>query len=92
MPRELRALAERFGGETGDETDKLAGCAWHAGPGGAPILEACPSWLAGRILDRIALGDHTGFLLEPLQAHDAGGAFTPLRVRDAADIEPGHEA
>ena len=62
------ALAELFGGRTGDEIDKFAHCRWSEGPEGLPILEACRSWFAGMIRDRMRLGDHVGFLLEPIAA------------------------
>ena len=65
------ALAELFGGRTGDEIDKFAHCRWSEGPEGLPILEACRSWYAGMIRDRMRLGDHVGFLLEPIAAGHA---------------------
>ena len=59
-------LARLFGEETGDEIDKFARCEWHEGPEGQPVLDACPAWFVGRVLDRIDLGDHVGLLLEPV--------------------------
>src|SRR4051794_1697995 len=38
---EQKALAEHFGGETGDEVDKFASVAWHEGPGGIPVVAGC---------------------------------------------------
>jgi flavin reductase (DIM6/NTAB) family NADH-FMN oxidoreductase RutF len=71
--------------------DKFARCAWESGPSGLPILQECPSWFVGRVLDRLDLGDHVGFLLEPVAAHRAGGA--PYYTFDQAKrIEPGHPA
>src|SRR5438309_2099646 len=32
-------LAELFGAQTGDDTDKLAQCEWHTGPEDAAILD-----------------------------------------------------
>jgi flavin reductase (DIM6/NTAB) family NADH-FMN oxidoreductase RutF len=90
VPRERRDLVELFGGETGDEVDKLARCAWSAGPADLPILDGCPSWLAGRILSRHDLGDHEGCLLEPIAAHHEPGEL--LYFQDVKDIEPGHSA
>lgn len=83
------ALARLFGGETGDDVDKFARCAWHEGPHGLPILDACENWFVGRVLARHALGDHTGFLLEPEVAHHGsrGRQFTFHRARR---IEAGH--
>jgi len=82
-------LAELFGGETGDEVDKLARVAWHAGPGGAPMLDACENRFAGRVLERIVLGDHTGFLLEPVAA-EHGAKDRQFTFHRARRIDPGH--
>ena len=90
VPRERRDLVELFGGETGDEVDKLARCEWTAGPRGLPILAGCPSWFAGAILSRHDLGDHEGYLLEPIEARYEPGEL--LYFQDVKDIEPGHPA
>jgi flavin reductase (DIM6/NTAB) family NADH-FMN oxidoreductase RutF len=91
VPREAAWLAELFGGSTGDDVDKFAHCAWHPGPGGVPVVEACDNWFAGRVLDRLDLGDHVGFLLEPVEAHreHRGPQFEFHRAKR---IEPGHPA
>jgi flavin reductase (DIM6/NTAB) family NADH-FMN oxidoreductase RutF len=91
VPRDAEGLAELFGGETGDEVDKFARVAWRPGPGGAPVLEDCANWFAGRVLERTRFGDHVGFLLEPVHVETAGDQeeFTFHRARR---IEPGHEA
>jgi flavin reductase (DIM6/NTAB) family NADH-FMN oxidoreductase RutF len=90
VPEDARELAELFGGETGDEVDKLAKVEWSPGPGGAPVLADCPNWFAGRILERLDLGDHRGYLLEPVEA-EAERDQTELGFQEARDIEPGHE-
>jgi flavin reductase (DIM6/NTAB) family NADH-FMN oxidoreductase RutF len=91
VPAGAGELAELFGGETGDETDKFARAAWHDGPEGLPILDDCENWFAGHVIDRFTLGDHVGFLLEPVAVHhgSAGQVFTFHRAKR---IEPGHEA
>jgi len=91
VPAQAVALAELFGGETGDDVDKFARAPWRDGPEGVPILADCPSWFVGRVLDRVDAGDHVAFLLEPVAAQRgaAGGALTFQRVRHLA---PGHEA
>jgi flavin reductase (DIM6/NTAB) family NADH-FMN oxidoreductase RutF len=55
------------------------------------VLDDCANWFAGRILDRIDVGDHWAFLLEPLAGSDDAdeGAFS---FQEARWIEPGHEA
>jgi flavin reductase (DIM6/NTAB) family NADH-FMN oxidoreductase RutF len=91
LAEEQRDLAELFGEETGDEVDKFTRCAWHPGPGGVPVLDDCPSYVVGRILDHWPLGDHEGFLLEPIdtgpEAHTR-----PITLGDVDDLEPGHSA
>jgi flavin reductase (DIM6/NTAB) family NADH-FMN oxidoreductase RutF len=84
-----KAIAELFGGETGDQVDKFARVSWHA-VDGVPILDACQRWFVGSILQTFDLGDHVGFLLEPIETeqHDSAEQLTFQRARD---IEPGHK-
>jgi flavin reductase (DIM6/NTAB) family NADH-FMN oxidoreductase RutF len=84
-------LVELFGSETGDEVDKFARCRWHPGPRGLPVLDDCPRWVAGEILERLALGDHRGFVLKPFAAERRGGA-EPFFFHRAKRLEPGHPA
>jgi len=85
-------LAAHFGGLTGDEVDKFATVGWTPGPGGVPMLDDCPRRL---VLRRVALldsgGDHTCVVGEPVSV-EGNGDFTPLRLPDVVDLEPGHEA
>ena len=89
VPAEATALAELFGGETGDETDKFERCGWEPGPGGAPILADLPDWFAGDVLQRLDLGDHVGYLLAPIDG-EAGRGARPLTFHRARRIDPGH--
>ncbi|MFL5782036.1 MAG: flavin reductase family protein [Thermoleophilaceae bacterium] len=91
VPRGADQLVELFGGETGDEADKFDRCRWSAGPQGIPVLDECRSWFAGRIADRVRLGDHVGFVLDPFDgaAGYDGPAFPFSRAKR---VEPGHEA
>jgi riboflavin-specific deaminase-like protein len=84
-------VAELFGGETGDEVDKFAECAWHEGPAGAPIVESITRWFVGRITQTMDTGDHVGFLLAPL-AGEAGEWPGQLGFQEVRDIQPGHGA
>ena len=92
---EQRDLAELFGGETGDEVDKFAAVDWRPGPGGAPVVTQCPRWFAGRIRERIPLGDHVGYVLDVLEVGLPDGArpedLDELTFQEARNIEPGHE-
>jgi flavin reductase (DIM6/NTAB) family NADH-FMN oxidoreductase RutF len=90
VPGEARQLAVLFGGETGDETDKFARCAWHEGPHGLPLLDECPDRFVGRVLERQVLGDHVGFLLEPVAAEFTAAGW--LRRSAVESIEAGHDA
>jgi flavin reductase (DIM6/NTAB) family NADH-FMN oxidoreductase RutF len=90
VPDERFDLAELFGGVTEDEADKFSAVDWHEGPEGLPLLDGCPTWFAGRVLERVRLGDHVGHLLEPFAGEDAGDGW--LGFQRAKRIEPGHEA
>jgi flavin reductase (DIM6/NTAB) family NADH-FMN oxidoreductase RutF len=91
VPEDGDRIVELFGGETGDEADKFDHCEWSRGPEGLPLLADCPSWFAGRILERRPLGDHVGHVLEPFAGEDPGErGFYPFSL--AKRIEPGHEA
>ena len=91
VPDGASELADLFGGETGDDLDKFDRCAWRHGPGGAPVLEECRNWFAGRIVNRVPTGDHCAMLLEPFQAASDEGE-QPFTFHRARRIDPGHEA
>jgi flavin reductase (DIM6/NTAB) family NADH-FMN oxidoreductase RutF len=92
LERQHGELARLFGGETGDRTDKFARCAWHCGPHDLPILDDAAGWFAGEVRNRYDLGDHVGFLLEPV-AGDAPEGFEQLvTFSDVRDLDPGHDA
>lgn len=85
------ALAELFGGETGDEVDKFARCRWREGPGGVPVLEDCENWFVGQVVQRVDAGDHDAFLLQPVLAH-SGAEQREFTFHRARRIDPGHDA
>jgi flavin reductase (DIM6/NTAB) family NADH-FMN oxidoreductase RutF len=94
LTREQRGLAELFGGETGDHTDKLARVRWREETGGAVVLDEAAAWFVGRVVQRVEGGDHVGFVLEPETwggREDTEGAKL-LRLSDATSISPGHPA
>lgn len=83
-------LAERFGTLTGDRTDKFAGLRTAAGPGDVPLLADCPHRLVARRTTLVDEGgDHVCVMTEPLTVH-TGAGFRPLRLSQAAHLEPGH--
>ncbi|MCS0602624.1 flavin reductase family protein [Streptomyces sp. LP11] len=85
-----RGLAELFGGESGDDTDKFARVPWHEGPGGTAVLTDAAAWFAGTVLHRTDGGDHVGFLLDPLHAEATDRDGPLLRLSDTHGIEAGH--
>lgn len=86
------AMARLFGEETGDEVDKFAGVAWTPGPGGAPVLQGCRGWVAGRVLQRVDAGDHVGHLLDLVDAAVVEPPGPQLSFRDVQHLHPGHPA
>jgi flavin reductase (DIM6/NTAB) family NADH-FMN oxidoreductase RutF len=92
VPEDAEQIVRLFGGETADATDKFERCAWHPGPHGLPLLDECPNWFAGRILDRVRLGDHVGHVLEPFAGRDPASDRGWYPFSRAKEIEPGHEA
>lgn len=85
-------LARLFGEQTGDEHDKFAQCGYHDGPHGLPILDDAAAWFGGAILQRLPLGDHVAFLLEPEVGHAPEQLRTVVSFGDVRDLEPGHPA
>ena len=83
-------MAERFGTQTGDETDKFAGLDVEIDAHGVPLITALPNRI---LLDRLATlddgGDHVCVSCRVRDAQTAG-RFTPLRVSDAQHLDPGH--
>ena len=85
-------IAERFGTLTGEDTDKFDGLEVEPDEHGVPLLKACPNLLS---LERLALlddgSDHVCLTTTVSSSH-ASGDFMPLRVSDAAHLDPGHES
>jgi flavin reductase (DIM6/NTAB) family NADH-FMN oxidoreductase RutF len=86
---EQLGLARLFGSETTDEIDTFSRCRWHPDRSGTPILDDCSRWFVGQILWRRKLGDHIGFLLEPIAAH-AEGSARALLFSHVSRLGPGH--
>lgn len=90
VPEDADELAQLFGGETGDDTDKFARCEWAPGPDGTPVVTGLRNWFAGRVIERIDFGDHVGFLLEPVKVNQEEKQ-EPFTFRRGRWIDPGHE-
>jgi flavin reductase (DIM6/NTAB) family NADH-FMN oxidoreductase RutF len=92
LSRRHIGLAYLFGGQTGDRINKFDHCSWHNGPEGMPILDDAVAWFVGKTLSRIDLGDHVGYLLEPVAGSASECTEELISFSDVADLEPGHEA
>ncbi len=92
LPRERADVARLFGSETGDRVNKFDRCAWHPGPAELPILSDAVGWFAGSILNRFDVGDHVGFLLEPIAGHSPEQLGELVSLADVRDVDPGHDA
>jgi flavin reductase (DIM6/NTAB) family NADH-FMN oxidoreductase RutF len=57
-----------------------------------PILDDAAAWFVGKTLQRIDLGDHIGYLLEPVTGAVVEHSADLVRITDVADLEPGHRA
>jgi flavin reductase (DIM6/NTAB) family NADH-FMN oxidoreductase RutF len=82
------AIAELFGGETGDQVDKFTRVKWHYEEG-VPILDDCERWFIGTVLDHIDFGDHVGHVLLPTCVGVAG-ICEQMTYQQARYIDPGH--
>jgi flavin reductase (DIM6/NTAB) family NADH-FMN oxidoreductase RutF len=85
-------LAHLFGEETGDEVDKFARCQWSAGPLNMPVLDGAAAVFVGRILQRHDLGDHRGYLLEPVHVDSRRQIADMITYAEVRDFDPGHDA
>ena len=83
-------LAELFGVQTGDDVDKLAGCALDGDD--PPLLTRCPNRFVLRVRSISDDGsDHVAFVGEVVNAR-ARSAFVPLRLSAVGQLDAGHEA
>jgi flavin reductase (DIM6/NTAB) family NADH-FMN oxidoreductase RutF len=57
-----------------------------------PILDDAVAWFVGKTLERLDLGDHIGYLLEPVTGEAAESSGDLVSFPDVADLKPGHEA
>jgi len=62
----------RFGLQSGRDTNKLEGLAWHEGASGSPLLDDALGWLDCRVESRMDTGDRTIYLAEVLAARAKG--------------------
>jgi flavin reductase (DIM6/NTAB) family NADH-FMN oxidoreductase RutF len=83
-------VAEHFGTQSGDDTDKFADIEWDAGPDGVPLLRRLPHRLVLRRHTLLDDGsDHVCLVGVPVAVHGAE-PFTPLRLSDVSHLDAGH--
>jgi flavin reductase (DIM6/NTAB) family NADH-FMN oxidoreductase RutF len=85
-------LARLFGGQTGDRVNKFDRCYWHSGPQGMPILDDAAAWFVGKTLNRLDVGDHVGYLLDPVAGYVPDRVDDLVSFSDVTGLQPGHEA
>ncbi len=78
-----------FGELTGDAIDKMALVTWRAGTTGAPVLAECAAWFEADVLDRVPMGDHTGYVVAPV-AGDGGTHPGRLMYSAVRHLHAGH--
>ncbi|MCJ0905891.1 flavin reductase family protein [Rhodococcus sp. ARC_M6] len=91
LPSRRGDIAKLFGESTGDDIDKFAHCTWHRGPHELPILEDAAAWFVGRIIERIDMGDHVAFLLDPETGFAPEELDDAITYSDVRGLEPGHQ-
>ncbi|HEX4392573.1 MAG TPA: flavin reductase family protein [Mycobacterium sp.] len=84
-------LAQLFGEETGDRTDKFTRCRWSVGPHDVPVLGDAAAWFVGRIEARLEFGDHVGHLLAPEEVELRRPLDSLLSFADVREFDPGHD-
>ena len=82
-------LAELFGTLSGDDVDKFERASTTMASQASRSWTGAANWL---VVERVALldegGDHVCIVTESLVA-SFGGSFTPLRLSDVDDLDPG---
>ncbi|HJR41859.1 MAG TPA: flavin reductase family protein [Gemmatimonadaceae bacterium] len=80
-------LARHFGTTSGRERDKLAGVRWHAGYGGAPILDDALAYLECERVSGVPAGDHELVLARVVGARVLSPDAAPLAYADTGDMD-----
>jgi flavin reductase (DIM6/NTAB) family NADH-FMN oxidoreductase RutF len=85
-------LAELFGRDTDDESNKFQRCSWRAGPHGVPILDEAIAWFVGRTAHWLDIGDQVAYIVEPVAGWAPECDEEVLYLSDLDDLGPGQEA
>ena len=77
LHRDQHEISRAFARSAAGGAQKFAGIAWHPGTDGLPLLDECLARIECTITDRIALGDHVGYIAR-VDAAAAEGEGAPL--------------
>jgi flavin reductase (DIM6/NTAB) family NADH-FMN oxidoreductase RutF len=80
VSRDQAAWVTHFGLQSGRDTDKFTGLAWHPGVTGVPILDDALGYLEGRVIASLDCGDHTARLVAPVAAGLRDREAVPLTM------------
>lgn len=80
-------LASRFGTRSGRDVDKLAGVAWHAGRGGAPILDDALGYFECEISAHYSAGDHEIVIARVVDGRLIDPNASPMTYADTGDMD-----
>ena len=80
-------LARAFGTRSGRDQDKLAGVAWRAGEGGAPILTDALAWFECEVVERRPAGDHALVVARVIGGDVVRPDAAPLTYADTGSMD-----
>jgi flavin reductase (DIM6/NTAB) family NADH-FMN oxidoreductase RutF len=80
-------LARRFGTQSGRDVDKLAGVRWHAGQGGAPVLDEALAYFDCRVMASHPAGDHELVIGRVVDGRLIDPNATPMTYGDTGDMD-----
>lgn len=91
LTAEDRAMAQRFGARSGEDTDKFRGLDVTTAAEGVPVLTGVPNRL---IVERLTMlddgGDHVGITARVIST-EVTGPFAPLRLSQVRDLPAGRD-
>jgi flavin reductase (DIM6/NTAB) family NADH-FMN oxidoreductase RutF len=80
-------IARRFGTESGREHDKLADARWHAGHGGAPILDEALAYFDCELTGSLHAGDHEVVLGRVIGGRILDPDAVPMSYAETGDMD-----
>ena len=87
LKRGQLVLARHFGTVSGRDRDKLDGIAWHAGRGGAPLLDDALAHFECELVETRPAGDHEIVLGRVVGGRVVDADATPMRYAETGDMD-----